>query len=88
VRDVTASSAGNSHNAALTREGRVICWGNNTCGQCDVPSDLPTVIAIGCGDLFSLTVTNAGAVIVWGGISDGQCDVPEDLVVGGTVVLL
>ncbi len=29
-----------NHTAVITSEGKVVCWGKNHDGQCDVPADL------------------------------------------------
>ena len=63
----------------LSEEGKVIAWGSNVFNQCDVPTDLPKVIAIACSSYHSLVLTNDGKVIAWGDNRDNQCDVPENL---------
>jgi alpha-tubulin suppressor-like RCC1 family protein len=49
LTNVTAISCGPYHSGAVTREGKVVCWGSNDDRECDVPDTLENVIAIGCG---------------------------------------
>jgi len=65
--------------ASAVEAGDPIAWGYNFSGQCDVPADLPRVIAIAAGGHHSLALTEAGEVIAWGNNRQGQCDVPADL---------
>ena len=67
------------HNAIITPEGKVICWGNNFHKQCDVPMDLEKVVAISCGGCNISVLTAEGKVICWGYNDYKQCDVPMDL---------
>jgi alpha-tubulin suppressor-like RCC1 family protein len=50
LEDVIACSG--AHMAVVTQEYRVVCWGYNGDGQCDVPSDLENVVAVSCGNGF------------------------------------
>lgn len=40
IKRVKQVSAGGYHTGALTEEGKVICWGDNSYDQCNVPPDL------------------------------------------------
>ena len=71
---------------ALRADGTVAAWGDNQCGQCDVPENLNDVARIFAGYHFSLALKNDGTVIAWGSNNAqrlpyycGQCDVPEGL---------
>ena len=46
---LVAIAAGYSLSLALTAEGRVVAWGNNSSGQTNVPSGLGNVVAIAAG---------------------------------------
>jgi alpha-tubulin suppressor-like RCC1 family protein len=48
LENVVAVSAGWLHTAAITRDGRVICWGKNDVGQCDVPASLEAKVYEEC----------------------------------------
>jgi alpha-tubulin suppressor-like RCC1 family protein len=67
------------YTVALTEEGRVVCWGSNRVGQCNVPPGLRYVKLIRCGSEFTAAVTSEGKVICWGDNSVGQCNVPSDV---------
>ena len=77
---VTAVAGGGNLSLALTADGRVLAWGDNSVGQLGngttadsslpVPVNLPPgtdVTAIAAGDDFSLAVTSDGRVFAWGG---------------------
>ncbi|MFZ4748945.1 MAG: dockerin type I domain-containing protein [Phycisphaerales bacterium] len=53
-------------------------WGDNTHGQCSIPSDV-LLTSIAGGSLHSLGVTADGRVRAWGTNFTGQCDVPVPL---------
>lgn len=57
----------------------VIAWGQNTYGQCSVPSDLADVQALDGGNWHSLALKTDGTVIAWGHNSFGQGSVPDGL---------
>lgn len=70
---VTALAAGTRHSLALTRDGAVIGWGDDTpdatgagVGEARVPVGLPPVRAIAAGDARSLALTNESEVVAWG----------------------
>ena len=59
--------------------GRVVAWGANAHGQCDVPADASnSVVAIAGGGTHSLALRSDGRVVAWGRNLEGQCDVPAD----------
>lgn len=82
---VSGLSAGGGHNLAVTRDGRVVAWGENTRGQCNIPADASNVVSVAAGfDVpygasHSLALRNDGRVIAWGDNHTGQCDVPATL---------
>jgi alpha-tubulin suppressor-like RCC1 family protein len=75
---VSAICCGYFHVAALLQSGSVICWGNNSCRQSEVPPDLTDVVSISCGGFHTAAVTIRGQVVCWGQNDRGQCDVPPD----------
>jgi hypothetical protein len=64
---------------ALDVNGTVRCWGSNSHGQCNVPADLSTVVAIAAGGVHSVALQQEGTVRCWGSNSYGQCNVPTGL---------
>jgi alpha-tubulin suppressor-like RCC1 family protein len=74
-----AVSAGYRMTAALTTEGTVHVWGDNSSGQCNVPKGLKNVKAIDALDHNVVALKEDGTVVVWGYNDYGQCNVPKDL---------
>ena len=77
-----AIAAGAWHNLALGADGKVVAWGNNSSGQCDIPealTNLQDAVAIAAGGYHSLAIRLDGTVIAWGANEDGQTDVPVGL---------
>lgn len=60
--------------------GRVVAWGDNSEGQCNVPEDASnSVVAINVGsDRHSLALRSDGRVVAWGYNASGQSTVPAD----------
>jgi len=66
--NVTEISAGYFHSLALTRDGQVIAWGDNTYGQCNIPLDAQNnIIAISAGQTHSMALRSDGTLVMWGG---------------------
>ncbi|MHB1460674.1 MAG: hypothetical protein ACYC1M_05270 [Armatimonadota bacterium] len=74
--DFTAVAGGRCHGMALRKDGSVVCWGENTKGECVVPTDNHGFVAIGCGDYYSVALRGDGSIAVWGDNSFGQNNVP------------
>lgn len=76
---VVAIDAGGDFALALTSDGGVVAWGNNTSGQIDVPAGLSNVVAIAAGRSHALALRSDGQVVGWGGNNDGELDFPPGL---------
>ncbi len=75
---VTQIAAGEGHTCAVgPRE--VKCWGDNTYGQLEIPSDLAPVRFISAGGNFTCALTESG-VRCWGQNERGQTSVPTNLI--------
>jgi alpha-tubulin suppressor-like RCC1 family protein len=59
--------------------GQVVVWGDNTCGQTNVPSNATNVIELAAGDDHCLALRSDGTVVAWGENEWGQTNVPPDL---------
>jgi hypothetical protein len=71
-------SAGANHSLALRSDNACIAWGDNSHGQCNVPT-LPfgsTFLDIAAGGTHTLARLTSVATIAWGDNSMGQCNVP------------
>ncbi len=63
---------------AAILSGRLIAWGNNANGQCNVPAEAQGgVIRIAGGGSHGLALKE-GKVIAWGNNANGQCDFPAE----------
>jgi hypothetical protein len=60
-------------------QGQVLAFGDNTYGQCSVPTGLTNVVAISAGNRHSMAVKSDGTVVAWGDNTYGQCNVPAGL---------
>ncbi len=69
-------ACGAGHNLALKADGRVVAWGDNTNGQCNVPLWLSNVVAVGAGYMHSIALRADGRVVGWGGNNNGETNVP------------
>ena len=75
-----AVSASFNHVLALLDTGGVVAWGDNSKGQCNVPSAASShVIAIDNEVHISFALKNDGTLIGWGSNIDHALDIPNDL---------
>ena len=65
--------------AALLSDGRVVCWGANDYGQCDVPPDLGPAVQVKVSPSHTVALLADGRVVCWGDNDEDECDVPPDL---------
>ena len=56
-----------------------MAWGNNSCGQTNVPGGLSNVVAVAGGFYHSLALKSDGTVVAWGDNSYGQTNIPAGL---------
>lgn len=73
VTSPSAISAGKYHSVAIIDPGssiasNVICWGDNSVGQCNVPAGLTGVIDVKAGDFYTIALTERETVKCWGSI--------------------
>jgi alpha-tubulin suppressor-like RCC1 family protein len=71
-------AAGYNFALALTNDGRVVAWGDNTFNQCQ-GNGLTGVKYITAGNSFALALKSDGTVVAWGANESGQCNVPAGL---------
>ena len=70
---------GASFAAAITEDGRVIAWGDNTYGGLDVPQGIVNPVEIAAWENHALVLQADGTVICWGDDFYGQTNVPKGL---------
>ena len=73
-------SAGVGHSLALTQDGRIVGWGNNSDGQRDLPEEYKELrfMAVSAGYFYSLALTRDGRVVGWGNNVSHQIECPVD----------
>jgi len=59
-------AAGVAHTVVLRSDGKVVAWGRNEDGQCNVPEGLTNVVAIAAGGGHTAALLSNGMVAVWG----------------------
>ncbi len=58
---------------------KILAWGDNYYGQCDIPLGLSDVIAIDTMWGHNLALHSDGSITAWGDNSEGQCSIPAGL---------
>jgi alpha-tubulin suppressor-like RCC1 family protein len=76
---IIAVANGAGHTCALQADGKVVCWGSNDFGQCDIPTWLHTATTVAAGVYHTCVVLAGGELVCFGDNSSGQCDVPASL---------
>ena len=72
-------TAGRNHNLAILTNGGVVAWGDDSGGQCEIPTGLTNVIAVAGGYLHSVALRADGTVLAWGDNTYGQTNIPLGL---------
>jgi len=75
-------TVGPIHSCALAEDYHVVCWGDNSRGQSQVPAELEPdrFIQVVAGGLFTCALRMDGHVVCWGDNTLGQASPPEDQV--------
>lgn len=63
---ITQVASGINHAVALTDDGTVICWGDDSFNQCQVPSGMGIVTQIAAAQYYTMALNEDGDVYVWG----------------------
>jgi len=61
---------------AQVQDGSIIVWGQNDCGQGNVPAPNTGFVAISGGNKHSLGLMSDSTIVAWGYNGYGQCNVP------------
>ena len=72
----TAIAAGGNFGVALRANGTIATWGDNTHGQCDLPSPNSDFIAIGAGQFHWVGLKSDGSIVCGGFILGGDITPP------------
>ncbi len=70
-------ASGWHHTCVLKLQGSVVCWGDNSAGQTDVPNNLPAATALAVGGNHSCALIAGGSVRCWGEDSFGESSQPS-----------
>jgi hypothetical protein len=79
LSNVIAIAAGNLFSLALTTNGTVRAWGDNSYSQTAVPGDLSNVVAIAAGGYAGLALKSDGTLVTWGRNVSGLTNAPAGL---------
>jgi alpha-tubulin suppressor-like RCC1 family protein len=74
--DITAIAGGYAFSMALSTNGTITAWGDDTYGQTNVPPGATNIVAIAAGNLFGLALRSNGTVISWGYGGAGDTNIP------------
>jgi alpha-tubulin suppressor-like RCC1 family protein len=88
LADVVSVSCGFVHSAAITGDGRVVCWGSAGHHACVVPPTLERAVAVSCGNGHTAALTQNGTVVCWGINTSGECTVPRNTVGMASLAIL
>lgn len=77
--NVLQVACGYRHALALKNDGTVAAWGDNTYGQCNVPSNLTGVAAVAGGTFHSVSISTNGTLTAWGSNLYGESAIPSGL---------
>jgi hypothetical protein len=83
VSHIIQLELGDLHAIALSEDGQVFCWGDNTYGQCNIPNGISGAINIAAGQDISAVVLSDGTVIAWG--ATGDASAPYDGVLAANI---
>jgi alpha-tubulin suppressor-like RCC1 family protein len=83
LTNVVAVAAGDSHSLALSADGKVVAWGDNSYGQTNVPVTLSNAVSIAVGGSeptrHCLALRTDGKAVAWGSNSYSQTNIPPGL---------
>ena len=78
VTNIVGVAQGGSFTVALSANGSVVAWGNNSDGQTN-NAPLSNIVAVAAGGSHAMALRNDGKVIAWGNNTYGQSIVPTGL---------
>ena len=68
-------SSGGTHRCALRTDQYIVCWGNNSIGQINVPDGQFSEVSVGWDHACGLRTDQT--IVCWGNNENGQTDAPE-----------
>ena len=77
--DAPKLALGTGFAAAITEDGRVIAWGDNTHGVLNIPEGIVDPVEIAAWERHVLVLQADGEVVCWGDNTYGQANVPKGL---------
>ena len=76
LANIRSIAARQSSFLALTKDGKVISWGKNSCGDATIPV-LSNIVAISTGSTFCMALQQDDLLVVWGASSSPARAVPQ-----------
>jgi len=83
---ITSLTSGGQFNLALTQDGKIIGWGDNSQAQLDFPEEMTDVVAVSAGSGHALALNRNGSVFASGGYFEFPNFVPGTI--GNDVVAI
>jgi TusA-related sulfurtransferase len=80
VKYVDISAKRSGHIGVITTDDEIRLWGDNTYGQCDIPSGLVNsgIKQLSVGHEHTACIDQNNKVWIWGNNSDDRCTLPTD----------
>ncbi len=77
LENLIAVDGGYRYCVGLRADGKIVAWGFNDDGQCNVPAPNSDFVAVSGGYSHCLGLKSDSSIVAWGENDFGKCDVPD-----------